>query len=66
MTDEHGAGSSGDNGIYETGLLKYIQENKTDVISRMSANSRRLKVTQMLMPLWKTEWEYFVIFKIQL
>lgn len=66
MTNEHGAGSSEDDGIYKTGLLKYIQENKTDVISRISANTKRLNVTQMLMPLWKTEWEYFVIFRSQL
>ncbi|KAF3421847.1 hypothetical protein E2986_01391 [Frieseomelitta varia] len=60
LTDEHGAGSSGDDGIYETGLLKYIQENKTDVISRMSANSKRLRITQMLMPLWKTEYRLYI------
>ncbi|KAK1130766.1 hypothetical protein K0M31_018875 [Melipona bicolor] len=55
LTEEHGAGSSESNGIYKSGLLKYIQDNKTDVISRMSANTRRLRIVQMLMPLWKTE-----------
>ncbi|KOX78545.1 hypothetical protein WN51_10353 [Melipona quadrifasciata] len=55
LTEEHGAGSAERNGIYKSGLLKYIQDNKTDVISRMSANTKRLRIVQMLMPLWKTE-----------
>lgn len=39
---------------YERGLLKFMQENKTDVISKMGAYNVRRKISQFTIPLWKT------------
>lgn len=55
LTDEKSTGASDPDGIFRTGLLKYIADNKTDVIPRMEAHSKRLTITQMTMPLWKAE-----------
>lgn len=55
LTDEKSTGASDLDGMFRTGLLKYIADNKTDVIPRMEAHPKRLTITQMTMPLWKAE-----------
>ncbi|XP_050490921.1 uncharacterized protein LOC126873757 [Bombus huntii] len=60
LTNEKSTGASDPDGIFRTGLLKYIADNETDVISRMEAHSKRLTITQMTMPLWKAEYRLYI------
>ncbi|XP_076681471.1 uncharacterized protein LOC143375831 isoform X2 [Andrena cerasifolii] len=51
---EHSLGSINESsGTYTTGLLRYIQDNETDVLPRIEAYNKRLRASQFTIPLWK-------------
>ncbi|XP_031368089.1 glutamate receptor U1-like [Apis dorsata] len=60
VIDDRSVGITNSRGKYERGLLKIMQENKTDVISKMGAYNVRRKISQFTIPLWKTRYRLYI------
>ncbi|XP_076761411.1 putative glutamate receptor [Xylocopa sonorina] len=58
--DEYSLGFPNSDGKIHSGLLKYIQNNETDVIPRLQAHVKRLDLCQFTFPFWKTSYRLYI------
>ncbi|CAL7938732.1 unnamed protein product [Xylocopa violacea] len=58
--EEHSLGLADADGKIQTGLLKYIQNNETDVIPRMQAHIKRLNICQFTYPFWRVSYRLYI------